>query len=170
MTLKPRQPAPPIEFKLLDGGTWRPGNAGPALMEMIVFYRGLHCSICKTYLGDLEKHLPEFDKRQVSVVAVSMDDATRARKAKDEWGLHTLRLGYDLPLQTARAWELFISTAIRDGEPPMFSEPGLFLIKADGTLFFASRNSAPWARPPFDGLCRGIDVAYERKNPARGEA
>jgi hypothetical protein len=170
MTTKPRQPAPALDIKLTDGSTWRLKDAKPENFEMIVFYRGLHCPICKTYLGDLESKLPEFSKRGVNVVAVSMDSRERAEKAKAEWGLTNLRVGYELALSGARDWDLFISRAIRDGEPPEFNEPGLFLTKPDGTLFFASRGSAPWARPPFDQLLRGIDVAMERKMPARGEA
>ena len=170
MTIKPREPAPQLEDKLLDGSTWRLRDAKPATFEMIVVYRGLHCPICKTYLGELEAKLPEFEKRGVDVVAVSTDSHDRAERAKTEWGLGKLLLGYDLAIATARQWDLFISHAIREGEPPEFSEPGLFLIKPDGTLFFASRNSAPWGRPPFDQMLRGIDFAVERKIPARGEA
>jgi hypothetical protein len=84
--------------------------------------------------------------------------------------LSNLRIGCELPIPTARDWDLFISHAIRDGEPPEFSEPGLFLTRPDGTLFFASRGSAPFARPPLDQMLRGIDVVIERKMPARGEA
>ena len=79
-------------------------------------------------------------------------------------------MGYDLSIANAREWDLFISTAIREGEPPEFSEPGLFLTKPDGTLFYAARTSAPWGRPPLDQMLRGIDVVTERKMPARGEA
>ena len=170
MTTKPRQPAPPLEVKLLDGGTWSLKDAKPANFEMIVVYRGLHCPVCKTYLGDLESKLPEFAKRGVDVIALSTDSRERAEKAKSEWGLNNLKVGYELSIDAARQWDLFISTAIRDGEPPHFSEPGLFLTKPDGTLFFASRGSAPWGRPPLDQMLRGIDIATERKMPARGEA
>jgi peroxiredoxin len=170
MSVKPRQPAPPLEVKLLDGDTWRLRDAKPDTFEMIVVYRGLHCPICKTYLGDLESKLPEFSKRGVDVIALSSDSRERAERAKAEWGLNNLRIGCELSIENARQWDLFISHAIRDGEPPEFTEPGLFLVKPDGTLFFASRGSAPWARPPFDQLLRGIDVAMERKMPARGEA
>ena len=170
MTVKPRQPTPPLEVRMLDGTTWRLGDAKPATFEMIVVYRGLHCPICKTYLGELEAKLPEFSKRGVDVIAVSTDSRERAERAKLEWGLNSLRVGCELSIANAREWELFISRAIRDGEPPEFSEPGLFLIRPDGTLFFASRGSAPWGRPPLDQMLRGIDVATERKMPARGEA
>jgi peroxiredoxin len=170
MTVKPRQPAPPLEVKLLDGSTWRLSDAKPTTFEMIVVYRGLHCPVCKTYLGELEAKLPEFSKRGVDVIAVSTDSRERAERAKSEWGLNNLRIGCELSIAGARDWDLFISRAIRDGEPPEFSEPGLFLTKPDGTLFFASRGSAPWGRPPLDQMLRGIDVATERKMPARGEA
>ena len=170
MTVKPRQPAPPLEVALLDGGVWRLSDAKPANFEMIVVYRGLHCPICKTYLGELDSKLPEFAKRGVDVIAVSTDSRERAERAKLEWELKQLRIGCELSIAGARAWDLFISTAIRDGEPPEFSEPGLFLTKPDGTLFFASRGSAPWGRPPLDQMLRGIYVATERKIPARGEA
>jgi len=169
MTVKPRQPSPSLTAKLTGGGSWSLGTDKPAAYDMIVIYRGLHCPICKTYLGELESKLPEFEKRGVNVIAISTDSQERANKAKAEWGLTNLRVGYDLPIETARAWELYISSSIREGEPPQFSEPGLFLVKPDGTLFFSSRTSAPWGRPPLDQMLRGIDIATERKMPARGE-
>ena len=169
MTVKPRQPAPALSAKLSGGGAWTLGTDKPEGYDMIVVYRGLHCPICKTYLGELEAKLPEFEKRGVNVVAISTDNQERADKAKAEWGLPNLRIGYDLPIETAREWDLYISSSIREGEPPQFSEPGLFLVKPDGTLFYASRSSAPWGRPPLDQMLRGIDVATERKMPARGE-
>jgi peroxiredoxin len=170
MTIKPRQPAPRLEVKLLDGSAWRLEDARPAAFQMIVVYRGLHCPVCKTYLGDLEAKLPEFARRGVDVIAISTDSRERAERAKAEWGLANLRIGCELSIADARAWDLFVSRAIRDGEPPEFSEPGLFLVKPDGTLFFASRGSAPWGRPPFDQMLRGVDVVAERRMPARGEA
>lgn len=170
MSIKPRLQAPPLEFDIVGGGRWRLGAVEPDSFDMIVVYRGLHCPQCKAYLGDLEAKLPEFFKRGVSVVAVSVDTGERAERTKVEWGLNNLCLGYELSLASARNWELFVSRAIRDGEPPEFVEPGLFLVKPEGSLFFASRGNAPWGRPLFDQVLRGIDTAIERKSPARGEA
>ncbi len=170
MTVKPRQAAPPLEVKLVDGSAWRLSDAKPVAFEMIVVYRGLHCPVCKGYLGELEAKLPEFTKRGVDVIAVSADSRERAERAKTEWGLNNLQVGCELSIDNAREWELFVSKAIRDGEPPEFTEPGLFLVKPDGTLFFASRGNLPWGRPPLDQMLRAVDVATERKMPARGEA
>jgi len=170
MTTQTRQTAPPLEANLVGGGAWRLADAKPAAFTMIVVYRGLHCPICKSYLGELEAKLPEFEKRGVEVVALSTDSREHAAQAQSEWGLNKLKLGYELPIATAREWDLYISTASRDGEPPQFAEPGLFLVKPDGSLFYAAQASAPWGRPPLDQMLRGIDVATERKMPARGEA
>lgn len=170
MSIKPRKPSPSLDFPLVGGGTWRLADAKPALFQMIVVYRGLHCPICRRYLGQLEGLLPEFERRGVDVVTTSMDTQERAEKAKAEWGLDNLAIGYDLPVAAARNWELFISHPIRDGEPPEFSEPGLFLVRPDGELFYAARANAPWGRPPFDEVLRGIDGVVEHKRPARGEA
>lgn len=169
MTVKPRQPAPALEVKMLDGSTWSLANAKPANFQLVVFYRGLHCPICKMYTSDLESKLPEFAKRGVDVVAISMENKERAGRTKSEWGLNNLAVGYELPLETAKAWELFVSKGLTEAEPPMFNEPAVFLVKADGTLFYASRNSAPWGRPAFDQILRGIDFVTEKKLPARGE-
>lgn len=170
MSARTRQPAPPLDIDLLGGGTLRLGDAKPDAFTMIVVYRGLHCPVCRTYLGELEMKLPEFEKRGVDVVAMSTDSREHAEQARAEWGLGRLKLGYGLPIATARDWDLYISTAIREGEPPQFAEPGLFLVKPDGSLFYAAHTSAPWGRPPLDQMLRGIDVATERKVPARGEA
>jgi peroxiredoxin len=170
MPLKPRQPAPALDVKTLDGGAFRLGDAKPRNFSMIVVYRGLHCPVCKNYLGELQAKLPEFTRRGVEVLAVSADTRDRAAKSKADWGLETLAIGYELPLATARDWELFVSTAVREGEPAQFTEPGLFLVKPDGTLFYAAVNNAPWGRPPLDQVLRGIDMAIERKALARGEA
>jgi peroxiredoxin len=170
MTIKPRQQSPALSVALAGGGVWRLQDSRPAAFTMIAVYRGLHCPICKTYLADLEAKLPEFAARGVEVIAISTDTLQRAEQAKSEWGLTSLRVGGELSIASAREWELFISKSLRDSEPAEFSEPGLFLVKPDGSLFYASRASAPWGRTPLDQALRGIDIAEERKTPARGEA
>jgi peroxiredoxin len=170
MALKPRQTVPNLEVATLDGKRWRLADAAPTRFSMLVVYRGLHCPVCKTYLGEVQSKLPEFEKRGVEVLALSADSRQRAETAQAEWGLKALRIGYELPIATAREWGLFISRSIREAEPPEFTEPGLFLVKPDRTLFFSAVQTAPWGRPPMDQMLRGIDIAVERNMPARGEA
>jgi hypothetical protein len=68
-----------------------------------------------------------------------------------------------------RAWGLFVSAG-RDGEPERFSEPGLFLIKPDGSVYYEALTSMPWGRPHLDDILNGIDYVVRSDYPARGEA
>ena len=174
MPLVPRQPVPPLATPLVGGGRFDIATEKPERFSFIVFYRGLHCPICRTQMGDLESKLPEFAKRGVSVVAVSSDAAERAERAKREWKLPTLRVGYGLDLRVARAWGLYISTSrgmTSTGveEPSLFSEPGLFLVRPDRTLYFASVQTMPFARPHFADILGALDFVIAKDYPARGE-
>jgi len=104
--LLPRQPVPPLSVLLAGGGRFDLAAEKPQHFSMIVFYRGLHCPQCRNYLKDLESKLAEFDKRGVSVVAISSDVAERGESTKQDWGLPNMRLGYGLGLAAARAVEV----------------------------------------------------------------
>jgi hypothetical protein len=54
-------------------------------------------------------------------------------------------------------------------EPALFSEPGLFLVRADGTLYFASVQTMPFARPRFVDVVAALDYVIANDYPARGE-
>jgi peroxiredoxin len=172
--LIPRQPVPPLAVRLVGGEPFDIAAEKPDRFSLIVFYRGLHCPICRTQMGDLEAKLPDFAKRGVSVVALSSDGADRAARSKREWKLPNLRLGYGLDLRVARRWGLYVSTSrgmtsAGIEEPALFSEPGLFLIKPDRTLYFASVQTMPFARPHFADILTAIDFVVAKNYPARGE-
>jgi len=172
--LVPRQPVPPLSVPLVGGGRFDIATEISERFILVLFYRGLHCPICRTYLADLEAKLPDFAKRGVSVVAVSSDTAERAERSKQEWKLPNLRLGYGLPLKLARSWGLYVSTSrgmtsAGIEEPPLFSEPGLFLIRPDRTLYFANVQTMPFARPHFADIVGAIDFVVAKDYPARGE-
>lgn len=172
--LIPRQPVPALTVPLVGGGTFSLAAEAPTNFTMLVFYRGLHCRQCRKQLGELEKALPDFAKRGVSVLAVSCDPRDRAERAKQEWGLPSLRIGYGLELAKAREYGLWISTsrgmtAAGVEETKMFSEPGLFLVRPDGTLYLAAVQTMPFARPRFEDLLAGIDFALQANYAPRGE-
>jgi len=172
--LFPRQPVPALKVQLAGGGSFDLSREKPERFALAVFYRGLHCPICKVQLKDLEAKLSEFAKRSVSVIAVSCDSKDRAEKAQADWGLTDVRVGYGLDLNAARAWGLFISTgrgATSAGieEPALFSEPAIYLIQPDGTLYFGSVQTMPFARPQFADILSAIDIVVAKNYPARGE-
>lgn len=172
--LFPRQPVPDLAVATAGGGTWSLAESGPENFTMIVFYRGLHCPICSRYLGDLERKLDDFAERGVTAIAISGDGEDRAAQAKDDWDLERLPVGYGLGLDAARSWGLYISsgrgkTSIGIEEPALFFEPGLFLVRPDRTLYWASIQTMPFARPSFAEICAALDKVLEINYPARGE-
>lgn len=172
--LVPHQRVPQLAVPLAGGGHFNIASEISERFTMIVFYRGLHCPICKTQLGDLELKLPDFAKRGVSVVAISSDAAERAERSKQEWRLPNLRLGYSLDLQVARSWGLYVSTSLgmtSTGieEPALFSEPAIFLVRPDRTLYFGSVQTMPFARPHFADILGALDFVIAKNYPARGE-
>jgi peroxiredoxin len=174
LALTPRQPVPALNIPLVGGDRYVLGAAPAPTFDLVVFYRGLHCPICAKYLMELERLMPEFEKRGVQVVAVSSDNAERAQAMADKIKAEHLRVGYELSLQSARQWGLYISTSrgltsIGIEEPALFSEPGVFIVRPDGTLYYGSTQTMPFARPQFQDLLGAIDFAVAKDYPARGE-
>jgi peroxiredoxin len=174
IALTPRQPVPALNIPLVKGGRFVLGAAPAPTFELIVFYRGLHCPICAKYLMELERLMPEFEQRGVHVVAVSSDHAERAQAMADKISAVHLNVGHGLSLQSARQWGLYISasrgqTSIGIEEPALFSEPGVFIVRPDGTLYYGSTQTMPFARPSFQDLLGAIDFAIAKDYPARGE-
>lgn len=171
--LKSRQTVPALEVSTLKG-PWSLSAQSPQHFTMLVFYRGLHCPICTKYLQELEKLIGDFAESGVSVLALSSDDRSRAQQASDDWGLSNLNLGYDLSVEQARAWGLHRSagkgkTSIGIEEPAEFSEPGLFLIRPDETLYWSQISTMPFARPHFKEILGALGFVTANDYPARGE-
>jgi len=172
--LMPRQPVPALAVPTLAHDTFDLAQDAPERFSLLVAYRGLHCPICHKYLLELARLKPDFEKRGVKVLAFSSDSRERTQAMADKLGAPHLRMGYDLPLPLARQWGLYISTSrgttsIGIDEPALFSEPGVFLVRADGTLYYGAVQTMPFARPHFDELLGAIDFAIARDYPARGE-
>lgn len=170
MTIKPGTAVPPLSLPIVGGGRFELAASRPDNFTMLVFYRGRHCPICKTYLGGLDRKLGDFADRGVEVVAISTDDQERAEATRQEWELERVPLAYDLGIEQARDWGLFISRSIKDGEPALFAEPGLFLVRPDGTLYCASIQTMPFARPAFDEVLKAISFVLDKDYPPRGDA
>ena len=172
--LIPRHAVPTLQVPTLDHGSFTLSEDAAMNFTMVVFYRGLHCPICLKYLLELGRLQPEFDKRGVKVVAISSDGRERTQAMADKLKAADLRMGYDLSLAKAREWGLYISTsrgttAIGIEEPALFCEPGVFIVRPDGTLYYGAVQTMPFARPHFDELLAALDFALQKNYPARGE-
>lgn len=172
--LIPRQKAPDLLVETLDHGRFDLATESPERFTLVCFYRGLHCPICANYLKELDRLTPEFAGRGVATIAISSDGQDRARQMADKIQARNLRIGYGLGLGDARAWGLYISasrgkTSIGIEEPPLFSEPGVFLIKPDQTIYYLSVQSMPFVRPNFAEMVQALDFIIRNDYPARGE-
>ena len=168
--LIPQSQAPQLKVKLTNGETWNLQDKKPTNFSMIVFYRGLHCPVCEKYLKTLDSLLDQYAQKGVEVIAVSMDGEARARRTRTKWELSdNLKIGYELNAEDASAWGLYLSKAIKDYEPDVFNEPGMFLINPDNTIYFVTLNSTPWGRPHLASFVKVIDFINTSGYPARGE-
>lgn len=172
--LMPRERAPALDLPLVGAGRFALGAKPAESFDMLVFYRGLHCPVCAKYLMELERLAPEFEKRGVKALAISSDGAERAAKMAEKVKASAVAFAFDLPLAAARAWGLYVSagrgaTSIGVEEPALFNEPGVFLVKPDGTLYYAATQTMPFARPAFADLLAAVDFAIAKNYPARGE-
>lgn len=172
--LTPRLPTPALKVDTLKHGSFDLATETPSFMSLLCFYRGLHCPVCATYLKELERLTPEFEKRGVNTLAISTDTEDRALQMADKVAAQKLRFGFGLTLDEARQWGLYISrsrgkTSIGIEEPELFSEPGVFLVKPDRTLYWLSVQSMPFVRPNFGEMLQALDFVIKNDYPARGE-
>jgi len=173
--LMPRQPVPDLIVKTLAGSTWNLRDVSPEHFTMIVFYRGYHCPVCRTYVPELDRLVEEFAEKGVEIMVLSSDTEERAEQTRKDWKLERLNLGYGVEIEAARQWGLYVSssrgkTSIGVEEPGLFGEPGVFLVRPDNTLYWAAVQSMPFARPHFKEMLAAMDFIIKNDYPARGEA
>ena len=174
MTIFPRQPVPDVVLPLAGGGEFDLTQMHADSFHLLVFYRGRHCPVCKTQLSALQAQGEAFAERGVTLTAISCDTRERAESAQTDWDLPSLRIAYGLTLEQARQWGLFITasrgtTSLGIAEPALFSEPGLFLINPDLTLFFSSIQTLPFVRPRPEEMLGAIDYIKMNDYPPRGD-
>mgnify|MGYP003131383397 CR=1 FL=1 len=168
--LTPTQNVPNLKIDLINDTQWELHKQRPENYTLLVFYRGYHCPKCKEQLENLKDQVDDFTSRGINVIALSMDSEKRAKKTGDEWDIDGIPVGFGLTKKEAKDWGLFISSAISESEPDIFSEPGLFLVKPDNTLYLTSIQSMPFARPHFKDLLGAIDFIEKKGYPPRGTA
>lgn len=169
MKLLPKIKASNLTIPRVGGGHWSLADQHPENFLLLVFYRGHHCPICKSYLEKLNSLLGDASKQGITVFVASGDTEERARKSQDEWEIDDLELGYGMTVAQMNEWGLYTSAAIKEEEPAVFGEPGLFLIKPDQTIYYVAYNSMPMGRPDLREVIKFVEFVLEKDYPARGE-
>ena len=166
--IKPGEKAPNLSFKTLNGSTLSLHDNLSNEMNIVIFYRGLHCPICKEYLVSIQNQLDDYSDANTSVTVISMDSEEKAKKTQLDWGLDKLNVGYGLSLDDAKNWGLFISKSIKEAESDIFCEPGLFVIKKDGSIYMVNISNMPFARPDLSTFSANLKFAQDNQYPVRG--
>ena len=166
--MMPGEKTPSLILNTLENQEWSLEKNLNNNMTMIVFYRGLHCPICSDFLKLIVSQLEDYKKANTNVIAVSMDSKEKAEKTKESWGLSNLNIAYDLSEEKAREWNLYISKSIKEAESDIFCEPGLFIIKQDGSLYIINTSNMPFARPDISLLPSKLIFAQDKNYPVRG--
>lgn len=174
MTLIPGSKVPGLSLPLTRGGFTDDlslGSGADGRFTLVLFFRGLHCPVCRKQLSEVNRRLDEIRLAGIGrVVAVSMETAERSAELVETWHLDGLPVAHGLSVESARQWGLFISTSIKDSEPHQFNEPGMFVLDADHSLYWSSVATMPFGRPALDDVLAGLRFAQENAYPARGAA
>lgn len=165
MTIATGRPLPRIELPLVGGGQRVLGDPGGGRFVVLVFYRGAHCRRCNPYLNQYQDLLPQFRDAGAAVIAVSADDRARAERSAAAWGLDRLEVAYDFPIAAAADWGLYVTARGKPEDPPLFTEPALFIVGPDGTLNHGIINTAQRLRPDPAAV---LEHLHERIREAAG--
>jgi len=171
----PNEIAPALSLPSINRDAFALKDSKPELFTVIVFHRGAHCPICKSHVKEIEEHCQKALDAGTKIVAVSMDTKERAdlfhKEVADALNQEKLQVPilYGLTEHQASEWGLYFSEKRPDtSEPDVFSEPGVFVIRPDNSIFMMQMQSAPFARPSMDQLIEGLQRASEHNCPVRG--
>jgi peroxiredoxin len=164
----PGDAMPGIEARLAGGGRWTLAGEKPDKLTLLAFYRGVFCPVCRVWLADLDRLVPDFTRRGVSVIALSCDTKENAEQTVAEVRLKKLRVGYKVDAEQARKAGLYISEGrglnpvTKQKEPRLFTEPATLLVNAEGELYAAWLQTLPYARPHIAEVLTAVDNMLER--------
>ena len=159
-------PLPELDLPLAGGGDIHIGGEGG--WRMVVVYRGLHCPKCKAYLTKLKDLARGFADINTDIITVSGDPEEKAEAFKQDLGLD-FPVAYGLTVEQMKDWGLYVSNPRSPEETDRpFPEPGLFILRPDGTVQIADVSNAPFARPDLDNLLGGLTFIQAKDYPVRG--
>ncbi len=158
---------PPMTFDRLGGGTSTVGGHRKN-WTLFVVYRGKHCPRCKKYLNTLNDMQQEWYDAGFDITVVSADPEEKARADVDEFGW-SFELAYGMSEDQMNALGLYVTEPLSPRETDRrFAEPGVFVIRPDGTLLLIAISNGPSARPDLRELLDGMIFTKENDRPPRG--
>ncbi|QKV19342.1 redoxin domain-containing protein [Oricola thermophila] len=160
---------PPVSVPRLGGGEIVIGGTRENWV-LVVVYRGRHCPRCKRYLSKLNDMRQRWRDAGFDIAVVSADPEEKARADRDTFGW-SFDIGHDLSEAQMATLGLYVSDPLAETETDRrFAEPGVFVIRPDGSLLLVAISNGPSARPDLEELLDGMIYTRENDRPPRGTA
>lgn len=157
----------PITVPKLGGGDLVLGGVREN-WSLVVIYRGKHCGRCKKYLKILNDMRQKWYDAGFDVAVVSADPVEKAQADRDEFGWD-FDLGYDLSEAQMATLGVYVSDPLSAAETDRrFAEPGVFVLRPDGSMLLISISNGPSARPELEELLDGMIFTVKNDRPPRG--
>ncbi len=160
---------PAVSVTLMDGSTIDVAKA-TGKWRLFIVYRGKHCGRCTKYLNTLESMQGQWHDAGFDIVVTSADpeQKTADNVAANGW---TFPMGHSLSEQDMHQLGLYVSDPLTPEENDRrFAEPGVYVLRDDGTVQIAAISNGPSARPDLAELLDGMVFTINNGKPARGTA
>ncbi|ADE55805.1 alkyl hydroperoxide reductase/ Thiol specific antioxidant/ Mal allergen [Coraliomargarita akajimensis DSM 45221] len=169
MKLRSGGTIPAITLPLLGGGRVTLGQRRyPENWQVIFVYRGLHCPLCKRYLGKLKTLKEGFEAAGAELLAISGDPEERAQAMIEETGLD-IPVAYDLSIEQMQELGLYISNPRSPEETDRpFAEPAMYAINEKGLIHLIDLSNTPFNRSDLDELLDTVEWVRANNYPIRG--
>jgi peroxiredoxin len=156
-----------MTFANANGGEITVG--GPSKnWTLLVVYRGKHCPRCKKYLNILNDMCSDWADAGFDIAVVSADSQEKAQAdlAEFGWGFD---LGYGLTEDQMATLGVYVSDPLSPQEADgRFAEPGIFVLRPDGSQIIVSISNGPAVRPDLAELLDGMIFNKTNDRPHRG--
>jgi len=157
----------PMSFPKLGGGTLTVGGQREA-WTLFVVYRGKHCPRCKSYLNGLSAMAGDWQSAGFDIVVVSSDPEEKAQADQAEFAW-AFDLGYGLTEAQMDTLGLYVTEPLSPAENDRrFAEPGVFVLRPDGSQLLIAISNGPSARPDLVQLLDGMIFTKKNDRPPRG--
>ena len=173
MALLPTETAPELALALVGGGTTddlKLGTEADGRFSLVVFYRGLHCPICRKQLGEIDKRIEDLTATGIGrAVAIPMETEEPSGRIVHQWHLANLPVAYGLSEEAARAWGWGSESLAHDQgrrAGPLQRTGHLHPGRGPDVVLVQHRDHA--LRPALDDVVAGVRYAQEHDYPTRG--
>jgi len=156
-----------MTFPTVDGGQMTVGGHKDN-WTLLVVYRGKHCPRCKKYLNILNEMRSDWADAGFDIAVVSADSQEKAQADQAEfgWGFD---LGYDLSEVQMATLGVYVTEPMSPEETDRrFAEPGIFVLRADGSQIVVAISNGPAVRPELAELLDGMIFNKTKDRPHRG--